>query len=335
MSSDPNPIQKITLVGASGNLGRVLLSHLLNATNANPNLSITILQRTSSKSIYPPHPHLTVRTVPSSWSLPDLTSALRGQHAVIAAFPLRDLQSHLVLAEAAYLSSTVTRFIPADYGSVDARSPLARDLVPLFGKKVAVRELLEKLSDKSDNKKFTWTSLVNGHFFDWGLTNGFLHFYPFDKKGPRAHILGDGNEKSSQATLGQVARAVVNVLTGDGEHLEKTRNRVLMLQSFLVSQNDVVDVLEKVTGRKWVREYVDTEEYIRERKKVADGGGEGAAEAIEDLVFALGVVEGDWTNKEEYSMELLGLEEEDLETVVRKALEESEEGRKLLAESGN
>ncbi|CCC14930.1 hypothetical protein SMACR_07672 [Sordaria macrospora] len=326
MSSETS-IQKVTLVGASGNLGHVLLSHLLNT-----NLHTTILQRASSKSTYPSHPNLTITTV-DSWSLPDLTGALRGQHAVIAAFPLRDLHAHLVLAEAAYASETVTRFIPADYGSVDARSARARELVPLFGKKVEVRELLEKLSENSSGR-FSWTSLVNGHFFDWGLTNGFLHFYPFENPTPRAHILGSGDEKSSQATLGQVSKAVVRILTGDEDLLEKTRNKVLMLQSFLVSQNEVVDVLEKVTGKKYKREYVDAEEYIRERKKVADEGGEGAAEAIEDLVFALGVVEGDWTRKEEFSMELLGLEEEDLKKVVKKALQESEEGRKLLAGAG-
>ncbi|KAK3343347.1 hypothetical protein B0H65DRAFT_246387 [Neurospora tetraspora] len=322
------PIQNVTLVGASGNLGSVLLSHLLKT-----NLHITILQRASSKSTYLPHPNLTVTTVPS-WSLPDVTEALRGQHAVIAAFPLRDLQAHLTLAEAAYASGTVARFIPADYGSVDARSQRARDLVPLFGKKVQVRELLEKLSENSAGR-LSWTSLVNGHFFDWGLTNGFLHFYPFENP-PRAHILGSGDEKSSQATLAQVSKAVVSILTGDAGHLEQTKNKVLMLQSFLVSQNDAVDMLEKVTGKKFEREYVNTEDYIKERKKVADEGGEGAGDAIEDLVFALGVVEGDWTKKEEYSMGLLGLEEEeDLEAVVRKALEESEEGRKLLAGSGN
>ena len=172
---------------------------------------------------------------------------------------------------------------------------------------------------------------MNGHFFDWGLGNGFLHFYFDDQKKPRAHILGSGDEKSSQATLDQVARAVVNILTGSEERLEKTRNQVVMLQSFCVSQNEVVETLEKVTGKKFEREYVDAEEYIKERKEVADKGGEGAAEAIEDLVFALGVVEGDWTRKEEYAMELLGLEEEDLEAVVRKTLEGTEEGRKLLA----
>ncbi|KAK3503185.1 hypothetical protein B0T13DRAFT_508020 [Neurospora crassa] len=326
MSSE-TPIKNVTLVGASGNLGRVLLSHLLKT-----NLQITILQRASSKSTYPSHPNLTITTVPS-WSVPEVTLALRNQHAVIAAFPLRDLPAHLTLATAAWACGTVTRFIPADYGSVDARIKRARDLVPLFGKKVQVRETLEMLSEVSEGR-LSWTSLVNGHFFDWGLTNGFLHFYPFEQP-PRAHILGSGNEKSSQATLGQVSKAVVSILTGDAEHLEKTRNKVLMLQSFLVSQNEVVDVLEKVTGNKYERQYVDTEEYINERKRVADAGGEGAGEAIEDLVFALGVVEGDWTNQPEYAMGLLGLEEEDLEAVVRKALEESEEGRKLLTGSGN
>ncbi|KAK3401301.1 hypothetical protein B0T20DRAFT_112855 [Sordaria brevicollis] len=324
-----NPIQKVTLVGASGNLGRILLTHLLRT----PSLQITILQRPSSKSSYPSHPNLTVHTV-ESWTLPSLTTALHNQDAVIAAFPLHHLPSHLVLAEAAYASQTVRRFIPADFGSVDSRSGRARELVPLFGKKVAVRELLEKLSGDSGGR-FTWTSLVNGHFFDWGLTNGFLHFWPLDKTRPRAHILGRGEERSSLATLGQVARAVVRVLTGGEEIMEKTRNRVLMVQSFCVSQNEVLGVLEGVMGKKFEVERVDVEGYIRERKRVADDEGRDEkerGEAVEDLVFALGVVEGDWTKREEFSMELLGLEEEDLETVVRRVLEGSEQEGKVLGD---
>jgi hypothetical protein len=95
------------------------------------------------------------------------------------------------------------------------------------------------------------------------------------------------------------------------------KGRVLMVQSFCVSQKEVLRVLEKVTGVEWKVEWRDTDEFIRVHKEKADAGNK---ESIEDLVFALGVVDGNWEEKEDFAMELLGLENEDLETEVRKAL---------------
>ncbi len=48
----------------------------------------------------------------------------------------------------------------------------------------------------------------------------------------------------------------------------------------------------------------------------------GNRDSIEDLVFALGVIEGNWEEKEDFAMELLGLENEDLDTVVAQALKQ-------------
>ncbi len=52
--------------------------------------------------------------------------------------PLRDVGQHLRYADAA-AAAGVKRFIPADYGSVDSRSPYARQLVKLFDNKVKVQ----------------------------------------------------------------------------------------------------------------------------------------------------------------------------------------------------
>ncbi|KAM7205203.1 hypothetical protein V8F20_003340 [Naviculisporaceae sp. PSN 640] len=326
-----SPIKNVALVGAQGSLGSVILSVLL----ASPHLSkIFIIRRDSSASPTPePHPKLSIITVSSAWDQIELASSFRSHdiHAVISAFPVRNVNEHIALANAAYESGTVRRFIPADFGSVDARSDYARQLVPLFERKVRIRERLEELSafslstSESERVEFSYTSLVNGHFFDWGLTNGFLHFYPHENP-PRAEILGTGNEKSSLTTLPKVAEAVVRILTI--VPLDRTKNRVLMIQSFCVSQLDVLESLRKVreeldmtrgkeTETEWKVEYRDLEGFIAEKKDVADKGDK---EAVEDLVFALGIVDGNWEEKEDFAMGLLGLEEDDLDTEVRRAL---------------
>ena len=301
-------IKNVTLVGGNGNLGAVLLETLVAAGD----FRVTVLKRASSKSPTVA-PSVRVIQVDDAWTTEALTAALAGADAAIACFPLRDTAQHLRLADAA-AAAGVARFIPADYGSVDARSPRARELVRLFDNKVKVRERLEALSAQSGGA-LTWTSLVNGHFFDWGLTNGFLHF---DVARRTAEILGDGTARSSNATLARISEAVVRILRKPDE----TRNRVLMVQSFCVSQLDILRSLERVTGAPWEAVHVDLDAFVQKHKALAD---QGSKESIEDLVFALGVMEGNWEDKEDFAMDLLGFENEDLDTVVRKAIAEKEE----------
>jgi hypothetical protein len=306
------PIKNVTLIGGNGSLGTVVLSTLLAAGC----FRVTVIKRASSTSVSKPSslPPPRIVTVSDDFTTAELTEAFRGEDAVISCFPLRDLAAHFRLCDAAFAAETVRRFIPADFGSVDARSPRARELVKLFDNKVKVREHLEALCTQSSGR-LTWTSLVAGHLFDWGLNNGFLHFYP-DKK--RAEILGDGLTKSSNSTLAQVGKAVVAIL----QRLAETENRVLMIQSFCVSQVDVLRSLEKATGGdEWKDvEYIDIDSFVAKHKSLVDSGNR---QSIEDLVFALGVIEGNWEEKDDFAMDLLGLENEDLDQVVQAALAEA------------
>lgn len=292
-------IKNVSLVGANGNLG----SKVLEALVAAGDFRVTVIKRKSSNST--PSQPVRIVEVSDDWTLEELRDSLKGEDAAIACFPLRNVDDHLRLADAAQAAG-VQRFIPADYGSVDSRSDYARKLVKLFDNKVKVRERLEALSAESGGR-FTWTSLVCGHFFDWGLTNGFLHFYPEEK---RADILGDGTRKSSNSTLAQVSTALVRVL----QKPEETKNRVLMVQSFCVSQLDILRSLEEATGSKWDASYEEIDSFVARHKARADAGNK---DSIEDLVFALGVIEGNWEEKEDFAMDLLGLQNEDLDQVVK------------------
>jgi hypothetical protein len=232
---------------------------------------------------------------------------MAGADAVVVCIPLSNVDEHMRIADAA-AAAGIQRFIPADFGSCDSRSARARELVPLFERKVKVREHLETLAARSRDGSFSWTSIVCGHFFDWGLREGFLHF---DLSARKAEILDDGRARSSTSTLARVAEAVVSVLQRPTE----TRNRVLMMQSFCVSQMDVLRSLERATaGQKWAVEHVESRAFIDSNKAKADAGDK---QAVEDLVFALGVVDGDWETKPDFAMELLDLKNEDLDAVVQ------------------
>jgi hypothetical protein len=106
---------------------------------------------------------------------------------------------------------------------------------------------------------------------------------------------------------------VVRVLQKEDE----TKNRMLYIQSFCVTQNEVLESLERVTGQSWQVERVDSEEYIREARVRLD---QRDPEAVENLVSAVGIVDANWEGKGDFANSLLGLKTEDLDQVVRKVI---------------
>jgi nucleoside-diphosphate-sugar epimerase len=307
-----NPIKKVCLVGANGTLGSVILNGLVEANC----FDISILQRsTSSSSKAPLASSITRILAAPDLPVEELTKALTGQDAVIAAFPLGEGDQHLRLAEAAFRAG-VKRFIPADFGSCDASDPEPQKYLPLYRRKTLVREKCEDLATKAaqDGSDFSWTTVVCGHFFDRGLRDGLLHIN-FDTR--TAKILDGGAIKASTSTLRRIAEATVRVL----QRPEQTRNRALYIQSFNPSQLEIVAALEKAMGEPWHIQHVDSKPYLEDaQKRLGSDDAEAVLFAIEDIVFVLGALDADWTKRDGFAMELLGLEDEKLEDVVEEVV---------------
>ena len=68
-------------------------------------------------------------------------------------------------------------------------------------------------------------------------------------------------------------------------------------------------------GVKWTVEQVDSEEFIKEIQ-----AGPESAEATEELVSVVGIIDSNWEDKDDFANALLGFENEDLEEVVRKTV---------------
>lgn len=212
------------------------------------------------------------------------------------------------------------RFIPADYGSCDAASPEALRRLQLYRDKMKVREKCEELALEYGDS-FSWTGIVCGHFFDYGLKSGLLHV-DIGKRSVR--LLDGGNAKVSASTLGRVAEAVVRILQRgeDHESAEATRNRTLFVQSFSPTQREVLAALEKATGAdgSWTVDERESAAFLEEKQKEYDSSG--SYEVLEDIVFALGTIDADWSNKDGFAMDLLGLVDEDLDAVVGRVVKE-------------
>lgn len=113
---------------------------------------------------------------------------------------------------------------------------------------------------------------------------------------------------------------------------------MLYIQSFCVSQNEVLRAFERATSsssgssssgdgndeggeKKWKVTKLDSKVYREEKVKKRD---EGDKQAIEYLVWLLGALDANWENRKDFAMKDLGLENEDLDEVVRKIVEKQE-----------
>jgi nucleoside-diphosphate-sugar epimerase len=293
---------KVAIIGANGTLG----PHVLSALRASE-FSVVVISRKSSKSTYTDD--VEVRVVSDDPSSEEYVKAVSGCDVVVATLGGSNDTLQMKLADAS-VEAGVELFIPADFGSCDSTSERAISLVPLYGKKSNVRDHLKKLAETT---KLTWTSIVPGHFFD--EKPGSLDLLLFNVNDHTAKILDDGSRKWSTTTLGRVGDAVVRVLRNQ----DKCKNQMLYIQSFCISQNELLTSVEKATGKKWTVEHVNSEEHARGLKKKLEEKP-GDSHATEELVGNLGITEADWRNKETFSNELLEFADEDLDEVVRRVL---------------
>lgn len=292
-------LTKITLVGANGKLGPSILHALLSAST----FTITVLSRTSSRSTYPPSVHhLHTSDHPTTSELTDL---LRGQDAVIIVFAGSNSHLQIQYADAA-AEAGVKRFIPADFGSCDSSSARALELIPLYCAKQRVRQHLEALASED---RLSWTSLVCGHFFDYGLRSGLLQFH---LKTREVLMINGGDVRWSATTLDRIGLAVVRVLQKE----EETRDRMLYIQSVWVSQNEVLASLERLSGEKWQSKHIPSDKYIKDVQAKFQHNPEDAEE-WENMVSVLGIVDANWENKDDFANQLLGLQSEDLDELVK------------------
>jgi hypothetical protein len=299
-------ITNVALIGGTGTLGAPVLK-ALKASEFN----ISVLNRQTSKSVYP---RTRVITVPDDLNVDEVAKALRENEidALIITIAGSHVESQKKLIDAAFKGG-VKRVMPADFGSCDSADEKTNEILPLMeGKKVVRDYLLSIESKQRENGEgaLTWTSLITGHFFDWGLTNGLLKF---DVKGRKAYILDGGNIKFSNSNLDFIGKAVVKIL----EKSDETANKLLYIHSIYVTQLELLDALEKATGDKFERIAQDSQKELDVvRPKMLDGDHDSR----EEVVAIWGVVASDWKNREGFANTLLGLEEEDLQETVRRAV---------------
>ncbi|PLB50137.1 putative oxidoreductase CipA-like protein [Aspergillus steynii IBT 23096] len=306
-------IRNVAIAGASGDLGKVILRAL---TESNL-FEITVLTRHESSAQFA----ASVRVIRVDFtSVTDLTAALANQDAVVSVLNSDALDTQLPLIDAS-LAAGVKRFIPSEFSANNGNPKTAT--LPAYKVKIAVHEIIQRHA--RENPQFTYTVIRNGPFLDWSLALGFfltLKPAPGGSGAITTPFYDGGDRPFSTSTLATVGKAVVGVL----HRLEKTTNRVVFVHDLVTTQRKMLAIARKIAPeREWNTVHVSTADMeARARENYAQGKVD--IPALMGCFCRSVFAEGYGGEFEEVDNQLLGIpgkNDEDLEGLIRDALEKS------------
>ena len=143
-------------------------------------------------------------------------------------------------------------------------------------------------------------------------------WFCFDLKAQKVQFWDEGEAKFSTSTRERIGDAVAAVLT----HPQETENKIVYVNSFTTSQKQLLGVLEKATGSKWEVETVSSVDVVSAGKEMLSKGNMmGIGAIVKSICFTEGWGADFEAEDVEVMNEVLGLEKENLEDVVRKIVE--------------
>lgn len=120
------------------------------------------------------------------------------------------------------------------------QNPNASAIIPFLKDKIDVVKFL-----KTQEEKMSWVAVVSGSMFDWGLR---IPGFGGINVAARTATVFDGGDIPYEATnLDQVGRAIAKSL----KNLAITQNQHVYINSFTVTQNEVIEALGRATAVKF------------------------------------------------------------------------------------
>ncbi len=252
MQMSAHTFKNVLVVGASGDVGKVILPALI----ADSNFQVSVLSRAESSATFPSN----VNVIKADYSNKDaLVKALTGQDVVISTVGGEALLKNFdrTLIEAA-VEAGVKWFIPSEYG-FDLDHPDAAS-IPVNNPQLENIKLL-----KQHQPQLAHTFISAGAFLDWGLDTTFMNF---DIANRKAILYDEGKNPVSGIALNNLGKAIVAIL----KHPQLTLNKRIYLVDATFTQKEMLALLEKHTATKWTVAHVTTEETF---KKAEDDWAKG------------------------------------------------------------
>ncbi|KAK3485375.1 uncharacterized protein B0T23DRAFT_46476 [Neurospora hispaniola] len=297
-------INTVAVLGGTGNIGTHIVRGLLVG-----GFTVTILTRANSSSPRPTFDPYPVRFLEVDYSSPSsLASAFQGQDAVVSTIATGAVQEQKKVIDAA-IEAGVKRFVPSEFGVHTRKEGVEKTRLGglLEGKRAVVDYLIGKEGDIS------WTGLSTGLFFDSALSKGLAGV---NVENGTATIVDSGNELWPASLRSHVGRTVSEIL----RHPDLTKNQYLATASFNVSQNQLVKLVEELTGKKLEVTHVSSKDLFQQgEEKLKKGDYSAFVEFLQVHFLADGA--GNKLAEQESANEKLRLQTEDVKAALRGWLE--------------
>ncbi|PFH63435.1 hypothetical protein XA68_10026 [Ophiocordyceps unilateralis] len=312
-----NRIERVAIVGATGKVG----SYMTKALSSTGKHVVTAITRKGGGSVMPEG----VKVAEVDYEREEtLVEALRGQQFLVVSLSPRaptDTQEKLARAAA---QAGVSWMMPNCYGTDIRNAALEKE--NLSGAPVlAGIEAVEKAG-------VSWVTMCCSFWYDYSLAMGPCWFgFDFDKK--EVTFIDDGQTRINVSTWDQCGRAIKALLSlkelpedeaDKSPTLSQWRNQPLYISSFLVSQRDMLDSIQRVQGTKDADWHIEREESTVRYKRGMDLLQKGVFRGFGICLYTRTFYpNGDGNFEAKYGLanDVLGLPKEDLDEATKRTLE--------------
>ncbi|EHK18083.1 uncharacterized protein TRIVIDRAFT_67296 [Trichoderma virens Gv29-8] len=317
-----NRIENVAIVGAGGQVGKHIAEELLKTGKHN----VTAITRFGSDSELAAGVKVVQVDYDDEQTIVD---ALKGQQFLFISLAVtapKDTQAKLIAAAA---KAGVSWIMPNSYGLDLANKEVMKDTLGAPAAEAGVAAV--------EKAGLSWVYMTCSFWYEYSLSMG-DSWYGFDIPNKKVTFFDDGKTRINTSTWRQCGRAAAHLLSlkelPDDENdqsptVSQWRNKGLYISSFLASQRDMLDSLNRVLGTTdgdWQIEYEPSDvRYKRGLQIFQTGNLVGFALALYSRAFYPNG-DGNYEAKQGLANKALGLPEEDFDEATKLAVEMAEEG---------
>ncbi|KAE9365017.1 NAD(P)-binding protein [Stipitochalara longipes BDJ] len=318
-----NRIERVAIVGAGGNVGKYFAEALLKTGKH----TVTAISREGSTSKFPDGVKIARVNYDDEASL---VAGLQGQQFLVITLAAQgppDTHSKLVAAAA---KAGIPYVMPNNYGSdVENRKLCEENLYGLGS--------LQRIAEIEATGVSSWISMCCGFWYEWSLALG-ESCYGIDIRTKKATFLDDGKTKINTSTWEQCGKAIAGLLSlkempenanDKSPTVSSWKNKPLYISSFLVSQRDMLDSVNRVMGttdKDWEIVFEKSNErYAKGVEDMKKGQRLGFARAMYSRGFYPNGG-GDYESTKGLDNSKIGLGKDDLDAATKRTVEMVESG---------
>ncbi|KPM45165.1 hypothetical protein AK830_g1410 [Neonectria ditissima] len=298
-----SPFKNILIVRATGSIGSVIFKALLNE----PSFAVTALRRSSSKNKLPSD--VKVITIDDSYPFDALVAAFEGQDAIVNCMTSLAVGEQRRFIDAA-VAAKVKRYVPSEYG-LNNNNADAQALSSVFRVKGEVQDYLRS----KESLGLEWTSIACGMWLKWSAQHNFLGMHIKERE---FVFWDDGEGWFSVSTEENTALGLVNALLNKWR---ETKNRIVYLSDFAMTQNLLLEAIERIGGERFATKMINSVEYVKEKQAAVAAGDPYAMYDLIETGFVTGKYSSHLEKEGEIMNGLLGLPSNSTDEVVKAALE--------------